>query len=358
MTITDSLSAEISELEAQLLFEEARRRRHRRWSIGTTTIFALALAAFLVVTLRPGTPRSNPQPHVGLPRWTPSQGKHLPAPALFVSGDGTGGVGVYSTATGSLIRSLSPQGLGGPDQQIVLSNNRESVFFTQPTGQCSGNILSGPISGSSAPTVVVSDPGSLALSPAPNPNSAELAWVGVTCGSSGSTATSMLHITNLVTGATTDLGPFSGQRDYQEISWNSDGTRLAVENGASVAIFDTGPSSLKQVGLLAVTKGCTVASPIFLPQPNEIVATRTCYDTSGTSEASQVLVFNAATGKPISVVAAAPHGASFQGVSVDRSGQHFLLGVVNKFPPSAQNMQLEHGRLVALSHYVPTDAQW
>ena len=50
MTITDSPATEISELEAQLLFEEARRRRHRRWFIGTMLIFALALAAALVVS--------------------------------------------------------------------------------------------------------------------------------------------------------------------------------------------------------------------------------------------------------------------------------------------------------------------
>jgi hypothetical protein len=358
MTIADAPATDVSQLEAQLLFEEARRRRHRRWFIGTMLVLALALAAALVVSFASSTPKSSPQPHVGLPRWTPPQGKRHPAPALFVAGDGKGGVGVYSTVNGSLIRSISPQGPGGPDQQIVLSDNRQSVFFVQPTGLCSGNILSDPLSGSSAPPAVVSDPGVLALSPAPNSTSKELAWVGVTCGSTGHTTSSTLYITNLVTGARTDLGAFSGQHDDQEISWNSDGTRLAVESGATVAIFDTNPSSLKQVERLDVTSGCTLASPAFLSQPNEIAAIRTCYGTSQTSGTSQILVFNAATGKPTAVVASAPRGASFQGLSVDASGQHILLGVVTSFPPTAQNMQLENGRLVTVSHYVPTNAEW
>ena len=358
MTTTDSPAVETSELEAQLLFEEARRRRHRRWLIGTVLIFALALGTALVVSLASRTPKSGPQPHVGLPRWTPPQGKRHPAPALFVAGDGNGGVGVYSTVNGSLIRSVSPQGPGGPDQQIVLSEDRESVFFVQPTGPCSGNILSGPISGSSAPAAVISVPGTLALSPAPDATSKELAWIGVTCGSTGATTSSTLYITNLVTGVRTDLGAFSGQHGGQEISWNSDGTRLAVERGATVAIFDTNPSFLKQLELLDVSGGCTLASPIYLSQPNEIAAIQTCYRTARTSGTSQVLVFNAATGKATEVVASAPHGASFQGIAVDASGQHILLGVVTGFPPTAQNMQLEKGRLVTVSHYAPTNAEW
>ncbi len=344
--------------DPEALFKEARRRRHRRWFIGTMLIFALALAAALVVSFASRTPKSSPRPHVGLPRWTPPQGKRHPAPALFVAADGKGGVGVYSTVNGSLIRSISPQGPGGPDQQMVLSDNRQSVFFVQPTGPCSGSILSGPLSGSSAPAPVVSDPGTLALSPAPDPTSKELAWVGVTCGSTGSTTSSTLYITNLVTGVRTDLGLISGQDGDQETSWNSDGTRLAVENGTTVAIFDTNPSSLKPVELLNVASGCALGSPTFLSQPNEIAAIRTCYSTARTSGTSQVLVFNAGTGKPTAVVASAPHGASFQGISVDASGQHILLGVVTSFPPAAQNMQLESGRLVTVSQHAPTDAEW
>lgn len=341
--------------DPEALFKEARRRRHRRWFIGTMLIFALSLAAALLVSLESGTPKPNPQPQVGLPRWTPPHGKHHPAPALFVAGDGKGGVGVYATVNGSLIRSISPEGPVGPDQQIVLSDNRQSVFFVQPTGPCSGNILSGPVSGSSAPAAVITDPGTLALSPAPDPTSKELAWIGVTCGSTGSATSSTLYITNLVTGIRTDLGAFNGQ---ETISWNSDGTRLAQVSGATVAIYETNPSSLKQVELLDVPGGCTLASPTFLSHPNEIAAIRTCYSTARSSATSQVLVFNAATGKPTAVVASAPHGASFQGLSVDASGQHILLGVVTSFPSVARNMQLENGLLVTVSQHAPTEAQW
>jgi hypothetical protein len=358
MTTTDCPATETPELEAQLLFEEARRRRHRRWLVGTVLIFALALVAALVVSSVSRTPESSPRPHGGLPSWTPPQGRPHPAPALLVAGDGKGGVGIYSAVNGSLIRSISSQGLGGPDQQIVLSANRQSVYFVQPTGPCSGNILSGPVSGSSEPSVVISDSGTLALSPSPSPNSKELAWVGITCGPTGATKIATLYISDLVTGTKSDLGAFKGHQGDEAISWNSDGTKLAVESGTTVAIFDINPSFVKQIRLLDVTSGCTLANPTFLSQPNEVAAIRTCYRTVGTSGASQVVVFNTATGKPSAVVASAPHGSTFQGLSVDASGEHFLLGVVASFPPSAENMQLKNGRLVAIGQNAPTEAKW
>jgi hypothetical protein len=358
MTVTDSPATDISDLEAHSLFEEARRRRRRRWFIGLILSVVVSLAVALFVSLHSGAPRPIAPPRGGLPRWTPPQGKPQAAPALYVAGDGNGGIGAYSTANGALIRTISPQGPGGADQQVKLSRSRQFVFFTQPTGPCSGNILNGPVSGSSAPAVVVSDPRTLALSPSPSPTSMDLAWVGVTCGSTGSTTSSTLYITNLATGERSDLGAFSGQHSDDAISWNSDGTRLAVESGTTVAMFDINQSSPRNVGLLDVTGGCTLTSPTFLSQGNQLAVIRTCYGTARTPGTSQVLVFNVFTGKPVAIVASSPQGTTFQGLSVDASGQHVLLGVVTNFPPSAHNMQLESGRLVAVNGKSPTDAQW
>ena len=50
-----------------------------------------------------------------------------------------------------------------------------------------------------------------------------------------------------------------------------------------MAIFDTNPSFLKQLELLDVSGGCTLASPIYLSHPNEIAAIQTCYRTARTS---------------------------------------------------------------------------
>jgi hypothetical protein len=188
MTTTDSLAAATPDLDVQALFPEACRRRRRRWSIGLAVLIVAGMAIALLLDSDAGVPSSHARAPVGLPKWTPPPGPARPAPALYVSGDGSGGVGVYSTATGSLIRVLSPQGAGGPDQQVVLSSDRRSVFFTQPTGACSGNILSGPVSGVSLPPVVISESDTLASAASPSPTSDELAWVGVTCNSSGSGA--------------------------------------------------------------------------------------------------------------------------------------------------------------------------
>jgi hypothetical protein len=187
----------------------------------------------------------------------------------------------------------------------------------------------------------------------------DLAWVGVTCGPTGSTNSSTLYITNLATGVRSDLGTFSGQHSDDAISWNSNGTRLAVETETTVATFDTNQSSRRNnVALLDVTSGCTLRSPTFLSQPNQLAVIRTCYATTRTPGASQVLVFNVFTGKPVAVVASAPPGATFQGLSVDASGQHVLLGVVTNFPPGTHNKQLERGHLVVVGGDAPTGAQW
>ena len=351
--LTDSGAA-----AAQALFEEARRRRRRRWFIALVLLVVVSLAIAFFVSLHSAAPRHSAPPRDGLPRWTPPQGKPEATPAFFVAGDGKGGIGAYSTANGALIRTISPQGPGGPDQQVEVSRDRQSVFFTQPTGPCSGNILKAPLSGSNAPAAVISNPQTLALSPSPSPTSMDLAWVGVTCGPTGSTTSSTLYITNLATGIRGDLGAFSGQHSDDAISWNSDGTRLAVESGTTVAVFETNQSSPRNVALLDVTSGCTLRSPTFLSQRNQLAVIRTCYGTARTPGTSQVLVVNVFTGKPVAIVASAPQGTTFQGLSVDASGQHVLLGVVTNFPPGAHNMQLESGNLVAVGGIAPTDAQW
>jgi hypothetical protein len=358
LTITHSPAREVSDLEAQALFKEARRRRHRRWFFGVVLVLVVSLAVALIVSMDSGAPRQISPGHVGLPRWTPPRGKARAAPALFVAGDGNGGVGVYSTTNGALIRTISPQGPGGPDQQVALSRNRQTVYFTQPNGLCSGNILSGPVSGSSAPGVVISDTQTLALSPSPSPTSGDLAWVGVTCGPTGTTTRTTLYITTLTTGARSDLGALSGQHGDDGIAWSPDGTRLAVESGTTVAVFDTDQSPPEELGRLDVASGCTLTSPTFLPQPNELAAIRTCDGTTRTSGTSEVLAFNVVTGKPVAVVASAPHGATFQGLSVDASGQHILLGVVTSSPLGAHNMALKGKRLVPLRGQAPTDAEW
>ena len=184
MTTTDSPKTVPSDSETQALFPEARRRRHRRWVIGIALLTVAATALALLVSSSSHLTHPSAR-HVGLARWALRLGTPNAAPAFFVAGDGKGGVGVYSTTSGHLIRTLSPQSPAGPDQQIVLTKNRKSVYFAQPSGPCSGQILSGPISGTSAPTVVISVPGNLALAPSPSPASDDLAWVRVTCGSTG-----------------------------------------------------------------------------------------------------------------------------------------------------------------------------
>jgi hypothetical protein len=70
------------------------------------------------------TVTTNPAPSPGVAPSTPG-----PIPTFFVAGDNAGGIGVYSTATGRLVRTVARQTSGGPDQQAVLSADDRTVFF-------------------------------------------------------------------------------------------------------------------------------------------------------------------------------------------------------------------------------------
>jgi hypothetical protein len=239
----------------------------------------------------------------------------------------------------------------------VLSGDRQSVFFVQPSGACSGTILRAPVSGVSLPATVISVPQTLALEPAVSPTGSDLAWVGVTCGPSGSVATSDLYVTNVDTETTIKLGTVASSND-NGIAWSRDGKLLAVETGESIDVVAARQVPLSRAKAMQVTHGCRLTSPVFLSRPNELAVIRTCSGNVAETETNAALVFNTETGKPVSLIASAPRGSTFQGLSVDESGGHVLLGVVKSFPVSAMNAQVEGGRLVAVSKHSPTDAEW
>jgi len=193
-----------SEFETQVLFPEAHQRRHRRWAIGIALLAVLATVVALLVSSSSKTMHPSSR-HVGLARWTPLRGTRTAAPAIFVAGDGRGGVGVYSTDSGHLIRTLSPQRPGALTSRSCSPGMVAPCTSSNPREHAADK-SSVPQSRDHGTTVVISDPGRLALAPSPSPSSDYLAWVGVTCGSTGATTSSSLYVTDLATHATRDLG--------------------------------------------------------------------------------------------------------------------------------------------------------
>jgi Tol biopolymer transport system component len=164
-----------------------------------------------------------------------------------------------------------------------------------------------------------------------------------------------LYVTDLATHATRDLGAYSGQLSDDEMAWSPDGERLAVQSKSTVEVFDVTRHSSDPGSSMKVAARCRLASPAFLTQ-DQIAAIRTCYSSTGIVRTSSALVFNVVTGKAAALIAAAPPWSTFQGLSVDSSGQHILLGLVNS--GSAEDVQVQDGRLVTVSREAPTDAQW
>jgi hypothetical protein len=95
-----------------------------------------------------------------------------------------------------------------------------------------------------------------------------------------------------------------------------------------------------------------------LSRPNQLAAIRTCSGKNSASATNSVIVYDGATGNALSSVAPAPSGTTFQGLSVDRSGGHILVGMVNEHSGRAKIAQVENGRLVTVSASSPTGAQW
>jgi hypothetical protein len=341
--------------EIEALFREARQRRRRRWVAGALILLVvLASAAVGIAVARSGSHSPRPA-HVraGLPEWSAQPGSRIAPPAEFVTGDNKGGIGVYSTASGKLVRELSAQTNGGPDQQPAPSAGGSSVYFVRPQGACAASIQTIPISGSQQSVTAVSVPGTIALDPAPSPDSGVLAWVGSVCGSVGAQPT--LYLSNQATGQRSDLGPYTGRPNDNGIAWSHDGALLAVEAAPIVKVLDARDLS-KPAQLLTVRPGCMLTDPVFASFNDQLAVIRTCFATSSEQGSSDVVIYSAKTGHALALAAKAPQEVNFQSLSIDPSG-HVLVGL-SPINGSAETALLNRGRLVTISDQAPTGAQW
>jgi Tol biopolymer transport system component len=258
---------------------------------------------------------------------------------------------VYSTATGKILRQLSAQTSGGPDQQASLSV-RGSVYFVQPQGSCASSIQVVPVTGSHGSTTAVSAPGIMALDPAPSPTSSLLAWVGSVCGSG--TAQSTLYTSNQTTGQRSDLGPYSGRANDEGLAWSPDGKLLAEEAPPTVKLLEVHGSS-DSAKPLTVQSGCILSDPSFV-SVHELAVVRSCFATTRDSRSSEVWIYSTETGKATFIAGKLPAGKEFQSLSADADG-HLLVGV-SQDSGSARTALLRAGRLVPISDASPTGAQW
>jgi hypothetical protein len=165
-----------------------------------------------------------------------------------------------------------------------------------------------------------------------------------------------VNVTDLTNGVTTSLGAFHGQHDDDAIAWSPDGSRLAVENGATINVLVVRSPDSNREESLSKPKGCVLTDPVFIPHSSEVAALERCIGSDGIIGTSEAVAFDVATGKPQGLMAVAPKGSEFQGLSIDRSGQHVLLGLVG--PAGGGNVELRGGRLFELSGHAPTDAEW
>ncbi len=340
--------------EIEVLFREARQRRRRRWVVGLGLLLLVmaVVAATLAISFNGSQSPRPAHRQSGLQEWSPPPGSRNAPPGEFVTGDNKGGIGVYSTASGKLTRELSAQTSGGPDQQPSPSALGRSVYFVQPEGACASSIQMIPVSGSQQSVPAVSVPGTIALDPAPSPNSALLAWVGSVCGSGA--AQSTLYLSNQATGQRSDLGPYTGRTNDEGLAWNRDGSLLALEAAPTVKVLDARDLS-EPAQLLTVRPGCMVTDPAFVSNHDQLAVIRTCFAASGGEGSSDVVIYSAKTGRALALAVKAPPGASLQSLSIDPSG-HVLVGLSRI--SGAETALLSDGRLVTISDHSPTGAQW
>ena len=351
MSALDTPSDVADEVEA--LFREARQRRRRRWIAGISLLVIVLVAAgvgLAVAQTRSHSPRLV-HGQTGLPKWNPQSASESSPPSDYVAGDNEGGIGLYSTATGRLIRQLSAQTPGGPDQQAMPSASGASVYFVQPEGPCAASVQRVPVTASQPSTTAISVSGTIALDPAPSPSSDLVAWVGSLCGSE---IQSTVYLSNESTGQRSDLGPYTGRTNDDGLAWSKDGL-LAAESWPTVKVLDTSDLS-KPAQLLTVRPGCMLSDPTFLSTHDQLAVISTCASTASVQGSSDVLIYRAKTGRPIGFVVKAPRRADFQSLSVDSSG-HVLVGIA-PIGGGAETALVRNGRLITVSDQSPTGAQW
>jgi hypothetical protein len=164
-----------------------------------------------------------------------------------------------------------------------------------------------------------------------------------------------LYLTDLTSRSTSDLGTISAANGDDEIAWSPDGSRLAVENAGTVTIFAQQDQSFTESVSLRSSNSCRLSSPAFLARRYEVAAIRICYGVAA-SHTDRVIAFDASTGKQVGVLATAPNGARLQGLSIDASGRHALLGIVAG--DGAELARIDGARLVTVSRSSVTDAEW
>jgi hypothetical protein len=152
-------------------------------------------------------------------------------------------------------------------------------------------------------------------------------------------------------------GAISAVNSDDEIAWTPDGSRLAVENAGTVTIFVQRAQSFAKSVSLRAANSCRLTSPAFLARRYEVAAISSCYGDAA-SHADRIIAFDASIGKQVGVLATAPAGARFQGLSIDGSGRYALLGIVRSDPTGAELARIDGLKLVTVSRNSVTDAEW
>jgi hypothetical protein len=162
-------------------------------------------------------------------------------------------------------------------------------------------------------------------------------------------------MTNLTSGATSDLGAISAENGDDEVAWSPDGTRLAVENDSTVTLFVLHTESFTESVSLRAPNSCRLNSPAFLARRYEVAVISSCYGVAA-SHNDRIIAFDASNGSQVAVLATAPNGARFQGLSLDASGRYALLGIVRG--DGAELARIDGTRLITISRSTVTDAEW
>lgn len=252
MTLAPPRPEQRSELEAQALFEQARRRRRRRRlfvAIAVITLAVIAVASILAAT----GPADNHAPppylrsasHTGVP---PSDQAMPSQMVVWAQSGGTMSVQIINSHSGKVERTLSedvglfrmsPDPSAAPDGTVYYDAGVTGVKQGPDARPPVEEILSVPITGGTPKVVAVGH------HPAVSPDGrylAYLTWTDLTNAPEG------VAVLDRQTGAVTTWQYSTTTPDISKISWAPDSKSLVV-----VADTLTGNSSHLSVGQLALT---------------------------------------------------------------------------------------------------------
>lgn len=247
-------------------------------------------------------------------------------PSMFV-GVQDGRIALFDTSSGNRVKYLTPKEPGGGASDPFVTDGGRSVVYVQGEGTCAGSVRKVTISGSGPKVLARPTGGRVPSSPEINVKG-ELAYVSTTCAEGAAGDSELVVGTKLIPVQSDD------HATIDDISWSPDGDRIAVlsifccAQDHAVNVVDPDKHALVTDGqdLGGPNEPCRWSGLTYTLDSRLLVAEGCVGLDDGDPKGTRVRDLSDA-GKRVVVEMSGDEW--IESVSIDRTGDHLVLGVLS-----------------------------